>query len=522
MVLSPTNDLRFNHGRWINQISKILEKEIWIDIDVAVSIFRVPKSITIHKPDAYEPRVVGLGPYHHFNLELYEMERYKLLAAGRLQKQVFHNVTDFKDLIQSLSQFEYKVRASYHKYLDFDVETLTWVMTIDSMFLLEFLYFHTHADAGQSQLVKYAAGRLELTFDAILGDVMMLENQIPIFFMRETLFALSSNRKVSDEMLASMLLDFCKLVSPVKFEDRVLNECDVLKRSHLLDLLYHFIVPKTMEQPDMISSDNLNGRSGSTSYDRPKSTSSDSTNDHDSFRELFDEMLDVASDVKRVNKIAAPIQAVMPMFSELASRSDQEQQHPMVDEIMIPSVSRLVKTGIQFCPMTSGGIESIKFDEKTRNFYLPVITLNNNTDVVIRNLVAYEASVEAGPLVLSRYIELMHGIIDTAEDAKILRESGIIVNNLKSDVVAAEMFNGVTKSVRLTNVSHIDKVIEDVNKYVNNKMRVQIHKRFKRFIYRSWRLLTVVAIILLILMMILQSFCSIYNCPRVFNTISED
>ena len=83
----------------------------------------------------------------------------------------------------------------------------------------------------------------------------------------------------------------------------------------------------------------------------------------------------------------------------------------------------------------------------------------------MRNLVAYEASTVSDSLVFARYTELMNGIIDSVEDAKILREKKINVNNLKSDADVAEVFNGMSKAVRLTNVPYIDKVIEDVNKY---------------------------------------------------------
>ena len=43
-------------------------------------------SLSVFKLQAYVPRLVALGPYHHFCSELYEMERYKLAIAGRLQK----------------------------------------------------------------------------------------------------------------------------------------------------------------------------------------------------------------------------------------------------------------------------------------------------------------------------------------------------------------------------------------------------------------------------------------------------
>ena len=68
-----------------------------------------------------------------------------------------------------------------------------------------------------------------------------------------------------------------------------------------------------------------------------------------------------------------------------------------------------------------------------------------NTEVYLRNLVAYEACVAAGPLVVARYTELMNGIIDTEEDAKFLRERGIVLNRLKIDKEVADLWNRTSK-----------------------------------------------------------------------------
>ncbi|KAI7985308.1 putative UPF0481 protein [Camellia lanceoleosa] len=81
-----------------------------------------------------------------------------------------------------------------------------------------------------------------------------------------------------------------------------------------------------------------------------------------------------------------------------------------------------------------------------------------------RNLVAYEACNASGSLVFTRYTELMNGIIDIEEDAKLLGEEGIILNHVKSNKEVAELWNGMGRSFRLTKVPFLDKVIEDVNK----------------------------------------------------------
>ncbi|KAH7860590.1 hypothetical protein Vadar_015273 [Vaccinium darrowii] len=189
-----------------------------------------------------------------------------------------------------------------------------------------------------------------------------------------------------------------------------------------------------------------------------------------------------------------------------------------VEKIMIPSASYLSKVaGVEFCP-TTGDISTIKFDEKAKKFYLPIITLNVHSEVIIRNLIAYEASTVSDSLVFARYTDLLEGIIDTVEDAKLLREKKIIIYKLKSDDEVVQLFDGIGKSVRLTDAPYFDKTIEDVNKFFYNSQRIKIYNGVRKYVYVSWKILTILASILLLLLMGLQSFCSVYTCPKIINS----
>jgi hypothetical protein len=140
-----------------------------------------------------------------------------------------------------------------------------------------------------------------------------------------------------------------------------------------------------------------------------------------------------------------------------------------------------------------------------------------NTEVVLRNLVAYEASNASGPLVFTRYTELMNGIIDTEEDVKLLREKGIILNRLKSDEEVANLWNGMSKSIRLTKVPFLDKVIEDVNKYYNGRWTVKGGRFMRQYVFSSWQFLTLLAAIFLLLLMTLEVFCTVYRYTRILH-----
>lgn len=176
-----------DEDRWIAHIRQALEEELENndEDEIPVSIFSVPKPLLHSHPDSYTPQQVALGPYHHRRPERYEMERYKLYAAKRAQRQF-----RVQELVQLLMKLEARIRACYHKYLDFNGETLAWMMAIDSCFMLEFL--DTYAINKKVKIISRVSSRMSHLVDhegrksahnAILRDMVMLENQIPLFVL---------------------------------------------------------------------------------------------------------------------------------------------------------------------------------------------------------------------------------------------------------------------------------------------------------------------------------------------------
>jgi hypothetical protein len=135
--------------------------------------------------------------------------------------------------------------------------------------------------------------------------------------------------------------------------------------------------------------------------------------------------------------------------------------------------------------------------------------------VVLRNLVAYEAVAVRGPQVLPRYTELMNGIVDTPKDVKILRKAKVMENQLKSDKEAADMWNGMCRATRLSKVPRLDGVIWEVNAHRSRRAAAaRAQKLLKKYVFKSWRVLTPLAALVLLLMIAMQTFCSVYPCHR--------
>lgn len=93
------------------------------------------------KPEAYTPQSVSTDPYHRLRFELYDMERYKVVAARRFQKRI--NGQKFQSVVvEEFEKHECKIQNNYHKFLNYKEETLPWIMALDAAFLLEFLQFY--------------------------------------------------------------------------------------------------------------------------------------------------------------------------------------------------------------------------------------------------------------------------------------------------------------------------------------------------------------------------------------------
>ncbi|GAB4832757.1 hypothetical protein Ancab_006774 [Ancistrocladus abbreviatus] len=554
MAFNSSSNPSSNDSRWVIEIRNFFEEEIDDDgIDMPVCIFNVPKTLKAIKPEAYTPQLIALGPYHHWREDVYEMERYKLVCAKRVLAQ-FKSL-QFQHLVDKIMKTEYRVRACYHKYLEMDGETLAWMMALDGLFLLEFLQAYAYKNASvftssarMNHLVD-SAGK-KLACDSILRDILMLENQVPVFLLTKILRVQHSSSDLADNLLPPMLVGVCKKLSPIKFDENYLPS-KVLERVHLLDILYHLLVhmPDLQLHQDEEEQIKLDLKKEDEQIKEDEEEPSLSIgNDMKTLSKAWSilsklnigvvrKLKDAIKPMKVVAKLPIKIISKVPILSAIAPALEQfvgsgnkesikpenesstdDSKPPSVEEIMVPSVSQLCEVGVEFCP-TGGDLTSIMFDSKARKFHLPVVHIDSYAEAVMRNLVAYEALALSGPLVLARYTELMNGIIDTSEDVKLLREKKIIINRLKSDKEVADLWNGMSKCLRLTKVPHIDKAILDANTYYDNSSKVKHYRLMMKYVYGSWRILIVLATILLLGLMGLQSFCSVYSCPRLFNTV---
>ncbi|KAL4584593.1 hypothetical protein LXL04_009197 [Taraxacum kok-saghyz] len=544
---------------WIKTMRKsIIEPDDEEVSKIPVCIFTVPKVLLATDPESYIPQQVALGPFHHWREEVYDMQRYKLEAARRTQK--FMN-TSFERIVEAMwKQDEARIRASYHKFLDMSGEVLVWIMAVDMAFLLEFLRVYSMREQGRtlekvtssmSHLVD-ASGK-KLSHMAILRDLVMVENQIPLFLMKTMLEhqIRDDENKSASVTLKSMLMGLYHELSP--FKEQELPDVDIEDCDHLLDFLYHMTVPNNkelhieaieIEHEGIMEEHGDDGDKEESNFAKPSDLRrfldfiwKILSKSNAALLSIFKKIIfakpvtvimklpwKIFSNLPILKMFKEPIETMLQNFRDGGDGKSKDDSNdskvPLIEEIKIPSVTEMAKAGILFSPV-NGGIFAINFDTKTSTLYLPVIELDVNSEVYLRNLVAYEACVAAGPLVVARYTELMNGIIDTEEDAKLLSERGIVLNHLKSDKEVADLWNGMSKTVKLTKVPKMDKVIEDVNKRYAKTWRVKLSRFMKIYVFASWKFLTLLAALFMLFLTFVQAFCSVYSCARVFHQLPE-
>ncbi|KAL0397128.1 UNVERIFIED_CONTAM: hypothetical protein Scaly_0161200 [Sesamum calycinum] len=489
--LSPNPNPSFDEKQWVIQIRRALDEELEEETETPIRIFTVPKPLLAIHPDSYIPHQVSVGPYHYTRPELREMERYKLAAAKRNHKD-FQNLK-LQLLVDCLLELEPKIRACYNKYLKFNGETLAWMMAVDASFLFEFLQVCAVKHGKETMMTNVVSSRLSYLVGKLLG-------------------LLFSSSEKADETLLRMLIGFCEELSPFRMVGEDLsNIYQVRDCAHLLDVLYRFCVPKLEGFSYMDSESVEEAVQVKEECCRDERCAASDDRDGERLQKVWIKVLNFQAPLNFIKKIvfSKPMKMIVRLpWTILSNLPMLKVTKQLLETSSIPwmKTRRAVKVEVLRIASHTSPIarrNQNPFRDRARQ------GRDVNSEVVLRNLVAYEACSASGPLVLARYTELMNGIIDTEEDAKFLCERGIIRNHLKSDEEVADLWNGMSKSIRLTKVAFLDKVIEDVNKYHSGMWKVKCGKYMKKYVFGSWRLLTFLAAIL---MLLFYGFTSLLLC----------
>ncbi|KAL7097108.1 hypothetical protein ACP275_10G122500 [Erythranthe tilingii] len=471
--------------RWVLAMEKNFPHDHILDIDFNTPpcVFTLPKTLSQSKPEAYTPQHLGLGPYHHLRPDLYTTTTQNQKLAAVTEFLGLENLHKFPHVVDALVQSEPLLRSCYDQYIDLDIRTLSWILAIDALFFLHFLKNYSPCDT-----------KMEM-------DIIMVENQIPAVLLRKIRQVLEPpDAADGNSTLYEEFHFFCQNHSPLELNEYITGD---VNQVHLLHHMYYSIVNNvTIQNPFSTYSLQLTDVIGGAHF-------------------LADQGLPGAGITAQVLTFMQniPWDKILGMFK---GNSD-EQNNPSVEEIDIPSVSRMSRlAGINFAQLASGGIRKIRFDEGEKKFYLPVIKLTSSSEVVLRNLVAYEAASITEPgstLEFAEYVDLMCGIVDSAKDVDILKMEKIVESEL-SDEEVARIFNGISKSMKKNeNKSNIEEAIDSVNTRYDNVCGVRVRRFAVKYGCALFKFASLVVSVVVLVLLILRAFCSVFGCRSLLGEI---
>ncbi|CAL1383558.1 unnamed protein product [Linum trigynum] len=410
------------------------------------SIYRLPACVTDLNKTAYRPQAVSFGPYHHGEDHLLPMEEHKQRALLHFLRRSNKPLQLFVDAIAEVVA---SLKESYNPL------EAPWIDEEDAT-----------ATASSSKFV-----RLMIVDGCFMLEVLRVATHTlddyaqsdPIFSTHGRIYLMPYIKRdmmMLENQLPMLLLD--KLLA-VECGDACKDEEYVNK------LILKFCLPNT-----------------------PVINLGKCLHVVDVYRKCLIHQDDEALGIRRRRR-QRPTRG--SAFSEAG------------DDI-VRSAMELNEAGIRFKKSSTGSPRDITF--KGGVLKLPVIEVDDFTESIYLNLIAYERfHVGAGNEVTS-YIFFMDKIIDDQRDVALLVSNGIIQNALGSDKAVAKLFNSLSRDTALDPESSLDVVHKRVNAYCKkawNEWRANlIHTYFRS----PWAILSLVAAFFLFALTIASTIYTIY------------
>ncbi|XP_052136834.1 UPF0481 protein At3g47200-like [Oryza glaberrima] len=154
------------------------------------TIYRVPKYIKdMTNPNAYQPQMVSLGPFHYGEAPLQPMEAHKKRAVAQSLIRSGKPLQEFTAAVEKIAE---QLRGAYENLgEEWSGERFVELMVTDGCFLLEmmatFIYEGEVEGYAPDDPVFSKHGALYLS-DCIISDMLVIENQLPLQLLQTLMF----------------------------------------------------------------------------------------------------------------------------------------------------------------------------------------------------------------------------------------------------------------------------------------------------------------------------------------------
>nr|GMD63062.1 UPF0481 protein At3g47200-like [Ipomoea batatas]GMD70187.1 UPF0481 protein At3g47200-like [Ipomoea batatas]GME00885.1 UPF0481 protein At3g47200-like [Ipomoea batatas]GME17638.1 UPF0481 protein At3g47200-like [Ipomoea batatas] len=132
-------------------------------------------------------------------------------------------------------------------------------------------------------------------------------------------------------------------------------------------------------------------------------------------------------------------------------------------------------------------ISQFNIEFKRGVLWIPTLTIEDRTECVLRNLMAYEQySKDLPQYFVTNYVKFFSGLIDSPRDVEILRRYGVIDNWLGGSEEVYNMFRMINKSTTYPNTwSCYDVLRERVNEHCNTSLKGRIARLRRNCVFTT-------------------------------------
>ncbi|KAJ0956782.1 hypothetical protein HanPSC8_Chr01g0019551 [Helianthus annuus] len=184
----------------------------------------------------------------------------------------------------------------------------------------------------------------------------------------------------------------------------------------------------------------------------------------------------------------------------------------------IPSVTNLDRAGVNFKPnkdptwLMGMEVELYMFpcffgSLSKPTLRIPILKMDDSTEIVLRNLIAYEQSGRTHSYFTS-YAYAMNMLVDTQEDVAKLVDSGVLFTAMGSNDEAANIINSVNKGVLVVDFFYEEQWVK-LSEYCNAYWPKNIAKMKRTYFSSPWNMIALVAGIILFAVTVVQTIFTI-------------
>ncbi|KAL8473034.1 hypothetical protein ACS0TY_030035 [Phlomoides rotata] len=458
-----TSTQQNQESEWVITIKQKLDQAQNDDVAgqwAKLCIYRIPQCLRENDDKAYIPQTVSLGPYHHGKKRLRSMDRHKWRALHYVLKRTKQQIELYLDAVKELEE---RARACYEGPICLSSNEFVEMMVLDACFVLELFC----GAAGGFTRLGYSRNdpifAMRGTMHSIQRDMIMLENQIPLFIL-DRLYGLQSGSPDQNGVVSRLALSFFDPLMPT---DAPLTKSDRNKLELSLG----------------------------------NSNSFDPLTEHGGLHclEVFRRSLLAV----RVGLNPTPC-VWIKRWSHTSRVVDKRRQQ------LIHCVTELKDAGIKFKRRKTDRFWDIRF--KNGILKIPRLLIHDGTKSLFLNLIAYEQCHLDCSNDITSYVIFMDNLIDSPDDVSYLHYCGIIENWLGSDQEVADLFNRLCQEVVFDiNDGSLSRLSEQVNRYYDHRWNAWRASLKHRYFNNPWSIISFFAAVILLALTLAQTFYTVYT-----------